>query len=157
MQAQSKKQQSLKDKLKERKERRRHKTADLSGLSDEEKEELLAADEAEAEADKAFTDAVIMSAVMDIDNEAKRELMSNFVREKTEISEDEKQEMVDKFIAEAHEIEEKHRNQHEYHNAVVQAKLAAKKRMREEKLREEALKKELNALSAKQVFIQSFI
>ena len=126
------------------------------GLSDEEKEELLAADEAEAEADKAFTDAVIMSAVMDIDNETKRELMSNFVREKTEISEDEKQQMVDKFMAEAHEIEEKHRNQHEYHNAVVQAKLAAKKRMREEKLREEALKKELNALSAKQVFIQSF-
>ena len=154
-QRQSTKQQSLKDKLKERKERRRHKSA-VSGLSDQEEQEFLASDVAEESADAALLNASILAAVEDIDNEEKKKLVSSLVRN-TEMSEDEKRELLDKFMAEAEQLDEQYRTKQEYNNAIVAAKLAARKRIRDEKLRENALKKELDALSARQVNISELL
>ena len=120
-------------------------------MTEQEKEELLAAEEAEAAADELLSESAIMSAVSDFDNEKKKQLVSKLARENSEMSEKEKKEAVERFVTEMAEVEEKYENQKEYNASVLQAKLAARKRMRDAKLKEEALKKELDALSAKQV------
>ena len=120
-------------------------------MTEEEKAEFFATAAAEEDVDKTMADNTIMSAILEIDNEEKKKLVSSIVREKSEMSDDEKREMVEKFLADASEMEEKFKNQQEYSEAVVAAKLAARKRLRDQKLKEAALKKELDALSAKQV------
>ena len=112
---------------------------------------MLATEEAEAAADAMLTDAAIMSAVVDFDNDQKKKLILNMVRETSDMSEEEKRKVLEQFLADAEKMEERYRNQQEYSNATLAAKLAARKRMRDAKLKEEALKKELDSLSAKQV------
>lgn len=141
----------MKDKLRDRKERRKHKSADLLGLTEQEKQDLLAAEEIEAAADAMLIDSAILSAVLDFDEDEKKRLVSSIVRENSQMSEEEKMEAVEKFLADAEEMEEKYRNQQEYSSSVLSAKLAARKRMRDAKLKEESLKKELDLMSAKQV------
>ena len=125
-------------------------------MTEQEKQELLAAQEAEDAADDLLAESAIMSAVSDFDNDEKKKLVSSMVRESTEMSDEEKAQAVDKFMAEMAEMEEKYENQKDYSASVLSAKLAARKRMRDAKLKEEAMKKELDALSAKQVWMLSF-
>ncbi len=122
----------------------------MSGLSEEEKQEFLESVKAEESADNVAQMAAILEAVTEVDQEEKKRLVADLIKS-NDMSEEDKKELVDKYMAEAQELEENYKNQQEYSNAVVAAKLAAKKRIRDEKLREAALKKELDALSAKQV------
>ena len=69
----------------------------------------------------------------------------------SQLSEEEQQAVVAKYMEEAEEAKQKYRDMQSHSQAVLAAKLAARRRMKVERTKEAAMKKELLALSSKQV------
>ena len=70
---------------------------------------------------------------------------------KTEMTEEEQREAVAKYLEEAEEIKERYSDMERHSRAVLAAKLAARRRHKEEMRKEQAMKEELKAMSKKQV------
>lgn len=70
---------------------------------------------------------------------------------KTELSEEEQQQLVAKYMEEAEEMKQRHNDLQRHSRAVLAAKLAARRRQKEEMNKEAAMKKELKEMSRKQV------
>ena len=75
---------------------------------------------------------------------------------KTEMTEDEQRQAVAKYIEEAEEMKERYNDMQKHSQAVLAAKLAARRRHKEELKKEAAMKKELQAMSKKQVGYGAF-
>ena len=149
----------MKDRLKQRKEKhqressaRRAEESVPPGLSTKERQEYIEAKIAEDEADSLLEEDAILSALQEVHQNEKRQLLGEIIRSNNEMSDEEKQDVIDKMVAESKEVEGKFKGMEEYSQAMLAAKLAARKRLRDEKKKEEALKRELNALSEKQVY-----
>lgn len=76
--------------------------------------------------------------------------MQNLLK-KTELTEEQQQEMVAKYMEEAEEMKQRHYDLQRHSRAVLAAKLAARRRQKEEMNKEAAMKKELKEMSKKQV------
>lgn len=77
----------------------------------------------------------------------------NDLLSKTAMSEEEKRSFIAKFFEQAAEAKEKMDSTREYNQAVLAAKIAARRRMKESLAKEKAMKDEVSALSKKQVNI----
>lgn len=67
------------------------------------------------------------------------------------MSEEQQQQIVERYMAEAEEMKERYNDAQRHSRAVLAAKLAARRRKKEEINKEAALKKELKEMSKKQV------
>ena len=76
--------------------------------------------------------------------------MQNLLK-KTEMTEEEQRQAVARYLEEAEEMKERYNDMQRHSRAVLAAKLAARRRHKEEMRKEAAMKKELKALSKKQV------
>ena len=79
-----------------------------------------------------------------------RKVVQNLLKG-TEMSEEEQQQIVDKYMAEAEEMKQRYDDLQRHSRAVLAAKLAARRRQKEEMNKEAAMKKELKEMSKKQV------
>ena len=70
---------------------------------------------------------------------------------KTELTDEEQKQIVAKYLEEAEEMKERYNDMQRHSRAVLAAKLAARRRLKEEMRREQAMKKELKEMSKKQV------
>ena len=69
----------------------------------------------------------------------------------SQLSEEEQKEAIAKYMEEAEGAKQKFKDMQSHSQAVLAAKLAARRRMKVERSKEDAMKKELLALSKKQV------
>lgn len=69
----------------------------------------------------------------------------------TKMSEEQQQQIVERYMAEAEEMKERYNDAQRHSRAVLAAKLAARRRQKEEINKEAAMKKELKEMSKKQV------
>lgn len=69
----------------------------------------------------------------------------------TKMSEEQQQQIVERYMAEAEEMKERYNDAQRHSRAVLAAKLAARRRQKEEINKEAALKKELKEMGKKQV------
>lgn len=76
--------------------------------------------------------------------------MQNLLK-KTELTEEQQQEIVAKYMEEAEEMKQRQYDLQRHSRAVLAAKLAARRRQKEEMNKEAAMKKELKEMSKKQV------
>ena len=76
--------------------------------------------------------------------------MQNLLK-KTGMTEEEQKQAVARYLEEAEEMKERYNDMQRHSQAVLAAKLAARRRHKEEMRKEAAMKKELNAMSKKQV------
>ena len=79
-----------------------------------------------------------------------RKVVQNLLKG-TEMSEEEQQQIVDKYMAEAEEMKQRYDDLQRHSRAVLAAKLAARRRQKEEMNKGAAMKKELKEMSKKQV------
>lgn len=149
-------QRAIKERLKQRQAKRKDRLLALAGdnLSEEEKEQIRLALEAEKEADKGDEIAAILAVVGELsDAETKvseRRLLGQLV-DANNLTEDEKNALVSKLMENQRETEEKYNERKDYAEAALRAKLEARRKLREEKNKEEALRKEMDALSGNRV------
>ena len=73
---------------------------------------------------------------------------------KTEMTEEEQKQIVAKYLEEAEEMKERYNDMQKHSRAVLAAKLAARRRLKEEMRKEQAMKKELKEMAKKQVDYQ---
>lgn len=73
---------------------------------------------------------------------------------KTEVTEEEQKQIVAKYLEEAEEMKERHNDMQKHSRAVLAAKLAARRRLKEDMRKEQAMKKELKEMAKKQVDYQ---
>jgi len=79
-----------------------------------------------------------------------RKVVQNLLQ-KTEMTEEEQRQVVAKYLEEAEEMKERYNDMQKHSQAVLAAKLAARRRIKEEMRKEAAMKKELKEMSKKQV------
>lgn len=103
----------------------------------------------ESDTDNAIYD--VLAEIEDDELEDTKNRVLNDLLSSTAMSEEEKQSFVAKFFAQAAEAREKLNDTREYNQAVLAAKVAARRRMKESLAKEKAMKDEVAALSKKQV------
>jgi polyhydroxyalkanoate synthesis regulator phasin len=100
------------------------------------------------------TESAIYNVLAEIDEhelEGTKAKVLNDLLSKTAMSEEEKRSFVAKFFQQAAEAKEKSDSTREYNQAVLAAKIAARRRMKESLAKEKAMKDEVAALTKKQV------
>ena len=70
------------------------------------------------------------------------------------MTEEEQKQIVAKYLEEAEEMKERYNDMQKHSRAVLAAKLAARRRLKEEMRKEQAMKKELKEMAKKQVDYQ---
>lgn len=70
------------------------------------------------------------------------------------MTEEEQKQIVAKYLEEAEEMKERHNDMQKHSRAVLAAKLAARRRLKEDMRKEQAMKKELKEMAKKQVDYQ---
>lgn len=152
----------MKEKMKERKERKRARKsvieleAELKNVkpgSQEEADIKAALDERE-NADRLREEQMLMSVVDDVEAESEnqtRQKVVSGVLKKSQLSEDEQKKVVEKFMEEAEMMKERYQDMQSRSRAVLAAKLAARKRVKDEMATEKAMKQQLKDMAVKQV------
>ena len=100
------------------------------------------------------TESAIYNVLAEIDEdelEGTKAKVLNDLLSKTAMSEEEKRSFVAKFFQQAAEAKEKSDSTREYNQALLAAKIAARRRMKESLAKEKAMKDEVAALTKKQV------
>ena len=100
------------------------------------------------------TENVIYNVLAEVDEgelEKTKVKVLNSLLSKTAMSDEEKRSFVSKFFEQAMAGNEKIKSAREYNQAVLAAKVAARRRMKDSLLKEKAMKDEVAALSKKQV------
>jgi polyhydroxyalkanoate synthesis regulator phasin len=93
----------------------------------------------------------VLAEVDEVEFQGTKENVLKDLLSKTTMSEEEKLSFVSKFFGQAAEAKEKLDSKREYNQAVLAAKIAARRRMKESLAKEKAMKDEVAALSKKQV------
>lgn len=166
-------QQDMKDKMRTKRERRRAKSGKGVPLTTDEQEALRNVDpgtdvatsiletaELRQSSNERNTDDAIYHVLAEIEEEELEETKAKLVNDllsKTAMSEDEKRSFVAKFFEQATAAKEKLDSAREHNQAVLAAKIAARRRMKESLAKEKAMKDEVASLSKKQVKIMRII
>ena len=102
----------------------------------------------------ADTESAIYNVLAEIEEDevkrTKTEVLKNLLS-KTVMSDEEKRSFVEKFLDQASKARETFNSAREYNQAMLAAKVAARRRMKESLAKEKAMKDEVAALSKKQV------
>lgn len=158
----------MKEKMKERKERKRGRksVADLEAElknvepGSQEEADIKAALEERENADRLREVDILMSVVDDVEaeteNEARQKVVSDVLK-KSQLSEDEQKKVVEKFMEEAEMMKERYQDMQSKSRAVLAAKLAARKRVRDEMSAEKAMKQQLKDMAVKQVMFSTTV
>ena len=100
------------------------------------------------------TESAMYTVLAEVDEDEFQDTKTKVLNDllnKTAMSEEEKRSFVSKFFEQAAEAREKMDSTREYNQAVLAAKIAARRRMKESLAKEKAMKDEVVALSKKQV------
>lgn len=123
-------------------------------LSEEERQQIKLALDAEKEADKGDEIAAILGVLGDLSGaeaqRGERRLLQELV-DANGMSADEKNALVSQLMEKQRNAEEKFNERKDYAEAALRAKLEARRKLREEKRKEEAMRKEMDALSGNRV------
>ena len=117
-------------------------------------EDLREAEGLEIEVNVNEEVAAISSVLQQIANEKKNMVEKKIFNRLTDgdtLSEEDKNQLVEKLFDQQKELDEKYNNQREYNEAALRAKLEARKKVREAKNKEDALRKEMDNVSKEMV------
>ena len=95
-----------------------------------------------------------LQVLTDVESEQENDFKARIVRKLLKgstLSEKQQEEAVERYIEEARAQEQTFRDRQAHSNDIVAAKLAARRRMKEERSKEDAMKKELQELGKRQV------
>ena len=157
----------MKEKMRAKREKHRRKNGKGVPLTTDEQEALESAEagselearilesgELRQSSSEKYTDDAILVVLSELEEkelkDSKTKIINNLL-DKTEMTEDEKMSALSRFMAEAEAVNEKFSSIKNYNQAVLAAKLAARKRMKEDLARDKAMKDEVAALAIKQV------
>ena len=149
---------SIKEKLKNRKRGTRKPRDSIlnTNLTEDEKKEVELAINAEEAAEKAEQIAAILAVTGQLTDiktrDGEKRLMGDLV-ESSQLSAAEKDELVSKLLEQQRQADEQQNSKKEYANASLLAKLEARRRLRQEKAKEDALRKEMDSLSENRVSV----
>lgn len=153
---------NMKEKMKERKERKRGRKsvvdleAELKHVEpgSQEEADIKAAIAERENADRIREEQALLAVLDDVEaeteSEARQKVVSG-VMKKSQLSEREQQLVVERFMAEAEKMNENYKNMQSRSRAVLMAKLAARKRLKEEMSQEKVIKQQLKDMANKQV------
>lgn len=153
---------NMKEKMKERKERKRGRKsvvdleAELKHVEpgSQEEADIKAAIAERENADRIREEQALLAVLDDVEaeteSEARQKVVSG-VMKKSQLSEKEQQLVVERFMAEAEKMNENYKNMQSRSRAVLMAKLAARKRLKEEMSQEKVIKQQLKDMANKQV------
>ena len=131
-----------------------------TNLSEEEKQQVNDALNAEAEADRAEQMAAILAVTgeMNVNNtrDGERRIVGDLA-ESNSLSDEQKNELIEKLLEQQKNADEQQTSKREYADAALRAKLEARKKLREEKAKEDAMRKEMDLLSEKRVCLYSLL
>lgn len=147
--------QLIKDRLMRRQAKRKSRQPPIGeNLSDAEKELIKQALEAEKQADKGDEVAAILAVVGELSGvetqRGERRLLEQLV-DANNLSEDEKNALVSQLMEKQRETEKIYNERRDYADAALRAKLEARRKLRDEKSKEEAMRREMDALSGNRV------
>ena len=143
----------MKEKLHEG-QRQRQSGRSKENISIEENEDLREAEGLEIEVNVNEEVAAISSVLQQIANEKKNIVEKKIFNRLTDgdtLSEEDKNQLVEKLFDQQKELDEKYNNQREYNEAALRAKLEARKKVREAKNKEDALRKKMTNASKEMV------
>lgn len=152
----------MKEKMKERKERKRARKsiadleAELKNVEpgSQEEADIKAALEERENADRLREEQMLMSVVDDVEaeseSETRQQVVSNVIK-KSQLSEEEQRKVVERFMEEAENMKQRYHDMQSKSSAILAAKLAARKRVRDEMAADKAMKQQLKDMATKQV------
>ncbi|CAB4038279.1 Hypothetical predicted protein, partial [Paramuricea clavata] len=159
-------QQDLKEKMRTKREKRRAMSGKGVRLTSDEEEALRNVDpgsdvatsivetaQLRESSKERNTESGIYNVLAEIEEDELKDTKAKVLNDllsKTAMSEEEKRSFVAKFFEQAAEAKEKMDSTREYNQAVLAAKIAARRRMKESLAKEKAMKDEVSALSKKQ-------
>lgn len=114
----------------------------------------------EAAADRAEQMAAILAVAgeMNVKNtrDGERRILGELAAS-NDLSDEQKSELIDKLMEQQKKADEQQNSKRDYADAALRTKLEARKKLREEKAKEDAMRKEMDALSAKRVSIYNYL
>ena len=146
------------DRLKRRHGHRKVKIPD--GLTDDEKRKYIEALDREQEAVVAVEIGAVIDVVNSLNNDTRKSKAANLLSDlmnDSQLSDDEKNSLVEKIMNQQKELDEKYQNMKDYSNAALMAKLEARRKLREEKNKEDAMRSQLEGFADKKVFFCIFL
>ena len=146
------------DRLKRRHGHRKVKIPDA--LTDDKKKKYKEALDREQEVASAVEIGAIVDVVNSLNNDARKSKAANLLSDlmnDSQLSDDEKNSLIEKIMNQQKELDEKYQNMKDYSNAALMAKLEARRKLREEKNKEDAMRSQLEGFADKKVIYYFFI
>ena len=126
---------------------------------DDEKKKYMQALDREQEAASAVEIGAIVDVVNSLNNDTRKSKAANLLSDlmkDSQLSDDEKNLLVEKIMNQQKELDEKYQNMKDYSNAALMAKLEARRKLREEKNKEDAMRTQLEGFADKKVILCIF-